>query len=413
MQLSTMRRIDALVGRPICFLLGWWARWMDSVTQAKTPEHPRRVLFVELSEMGSTVIAAPAIQRAHEHSIQPPCFVIFERNAAALRLMGLFKEEDIFCLQSDNLFAMGWSVLRFRTWCRKRGVDTVVDLELFARISSILTVLSGARTRVGFDNYRAEGLARGKHLTHTVNYNVYQHMSANFTALLDALELPPSLEPGPRSLPRNADQVVAVPIKLDRQEHLRAALAERCDLHESAPLIIINPEAGTLLPIRNWPRPKFVELARRFLERDKSALVVLMGVPDGEETIAEIHKSVNDPRCVNFVGCTRDLEDVLQLCHMAQVLVTNDSGPAHFATLTPIPIVTLFGPETPVLYGPRGAQTKNIFAGLSCSPCLTAFNHRNSPCSDNVCLQTISVDEVFDAACTLMTEAQQPARAQT
>ena len=105
---------------------------------------------------------------------------------------------------------------------------------------------------------------------------------------------------------------------------------------------------------------------------------------------------------MDFVGCTRDLDDVLQLCHLSQVLITNDSGPAHFATLTPVPVVTLFGPETPTLYGPRGKRAKNLFAGIACSPCLTAFNHRNSSCTDNVCLQEIKVQQVLEAAGSLM-----------
>jgi len=133
----------------------------------------------------------------------------------------------------------------------------------------------------------------------------------------------------------------------------------------------------------------------------------LMGVPDGQATIEWIHQEVDDPRCVNFVSCTRNLDDVLQLCHLSRVLITNDSGPAHFATLTPIPIVTLFGPETPTLYGPRGPHNANLFAGLACSPCLTAFNHRNSGCTDNICLQRISVQQVLDASCKLMDDAAQ------
>mgnify|MGYP002631390606 CR=1 FL=1 len=404
MQLSTMRRIDALVGRPLCFLLGAWARMADALSSSPAPpeRRPQRILFVELSEMGSTIIAAPAIQRAHACSDQAPCFVIFEKNAGSLRLLGLFEEENIFCLPDTSLVGMAFGVLRFRRWCRKRGIDTVVDLELFARISSILTVVSGARTRVGFDNYRAEGLYRGKHLTHPVNYNVYQHMSANFMALLDALELPASGEPGPRCAPKPTDQVVSTPIKLDRQRHLQSELAARCDLPTDAQLITINPEAGTLLPIRNWPQSNYVELIQQLLARDPRNVVLLMGVPDGQPTIDRIKEGVNDPRCVDFVGCTRDLDDVLQLCHLSQVLITNDSGPAHFATLTPVPVVTLFGPETPTLYGPRGKRAKNLFAGIACSPCLTAFNHRNSSCTDNVCLQEIKVQQVLEAAGSLM-----------
>lgn len=398
MQLSTMRWLDAHLGRPLCFLAGLWARVRDRLRTPARTAAPGRILFIELSEMGSTILAAPAIQEARSRSGEAPCFVIFEKNVASLRLLGLFDEENIFPFPDKGLIDMAEGLLRFRRWARERGIETVVDLELFARISSLLAVASGARQRVGFDNYRAEGLYRGNHLTHRVNYNVYQHMSANFLALVDVLGSESRDVPAPKLPPREGRAVVSAPVQEDRQAHLRAALAERAPFGPTSRLVIFNPEAGALLPIRNWPRERFAELARRFLAEDPATLVVLMGIPDGHTTIQEIASAVNDPRCVDFVGCTRDLPDVLQLCHMAEVLITNDSGPAHFATLTDVGIVTLFGPETPVLYGPRGPRARNLHAGLTCSPCLTAFNHRNTPCTDNLCLQAISVEAVHEAA---------------
>ena len=76
-------------------------------------------------------------------------------------------------------------------------------------------------------------------------------------------------------------------------------------------------------------------------------------------------------------------------------MVTNDSGPAHFASVTRMPTIVLFGPETPALYGSLG-ETYPVYAGLNCSPCVSAWNHRKTPCTDNVCLKAITVDQVFD-----------------
>lgn len=74
-------------------------------------------------------------------------------------------------------------------------------------------------------------------------------------------------------------------------------------------------------------------------------------------------------------------------------MVTNDSGPNHFASLGNMQTVTLFGPETPDLYGSLG-KTVNIYKALACSPCVTAANQRKTACSDNVCMQQISALEV-------------------
>jgi ADP-heptose:LPS heptosyltransferase len=84
---------------------------------------------------------------------------------------------------------------------------------------------------------------------------------------------------------------------------------------------------------------------------------------------------------------------------LADVMVTNDSGPAHFASLTTIHTVTLFGPETPQLFAAITKRNKPIWAGIACSPCVSALNNRSSSCRDNVCMQRISVDRVFSAVC--------------
>ena len=79
---------------------------------------------------------------------------------------------------------------------------------------------------------------------------------------------------------------------------------------------------------------------------------------------------------------------------MAELMLTNDSGPGHFSSVTDLRTFVLFGPETPLLYGSLGNSTP-IYAGLACSPCVSAANHRKTPCNDNVCLQVIKPETVL------------------
>jgi ADP-heptose:LPS heptosyltransferase len=105
---------------------------------------------------------------------------------------------------------------------------------------------------------------------------------------------------------------------------------------------------------------------------------------------------------VNFAGrCP--LLDLVVLYSIAEVMVTNDSGPAHFASVTKLPTIVLFGPETPALYRSLG-NSEPISAGLACSPCVTAANHRKSPCRNPVCMQSISPDRVFDSVRAVLNE---------
>lgn len=397
MKLTTQRWIDRYLGIPACFVLTALVRLLEMLGLRGREANPRRVLFIELSEMGSTILASAAIRRLQErYGENDHCFVIFKRNAASLRLLGLFPNDSIFTMRDDSFGALVVDVFRFMRFCRRHRIDTVIDLELFSRVSSLLALLSGATNRVGFHNYRGEGLYRGEHLTHRVHYNPYTHMAQNFMALVESLESDPREIPQPkRVVPREAP-----PVRIGSDPE--AAAYVRRELERVYPeissdhrLVVVNAHAGNLLPLRMWPVDRFAELVRRLLADDPRVLVVLMGIAEGADAARTIAAAANSPRCIDLVGRTRTLTDVIELFHQSHLLITNDSGPAHFATLTTIRSVTLFGPETPVLYGTLGEHAVDLYANLACSPCLSALNHRNSPCSDNQCLKAISVDEVL------------------
>jgi len=408
MKLSTMRRVDYWVGVPASFLTGLVTRFVDRFRPERR-SRPRRVLFIELSEMGSTILAAPALQRVIHDYDPKPCFVIFKKNAPSLRLLGLFDAENICTIRSDSVVGMLIDIWRFVGFCRRKGIDTTLDLELYARISSLLSMFSGARTRVGFHNYLAEGLYRGNQLTHRVAYRTYYHMSQNFMALVEALESDPGEVPTPKKYIPVPEQVVSIPRSDAEWQYVRGELERSAPLGPDARLVILNHDPGMLLPIRAWPFENFTALAKELLAFDPSVVVVLMGVKDSLESGAVIERDVGSERLVNMIGRTRTLTDLIQLFHQAELLITNDSGPAHFATLTDIAVITMFGPETARMYGPLGERAVNIDKELACSPCLTAANHRNSPCTRNVCLEEISVAEVFGQAKALLSRDRRAA----
>ena len=64
--------------------------------------------------------------------------------------------------------------------------------------------------------------------------------------------------------------------------------------------------------------------------------------------------------------------------------------------MTPIHVVTLFGPETPALLAARSPNAIALWAGIACSPCVNAYNNRQSVCRNNLCMQAITVDDVFE-----------------
>lgn len=390
-----MRKIDFYAGIPLAFI----GTRLDKLAGCfrRPPARPSRLLFLELSEMGSTILADPAMRKARSLFNAELYFVIFARNSTSLHLLNTVPADNIFTIREDSLFTIVADVLAFRRWCLEKRIDTVVDLELFSRFSALLSWLSGATLRTGFFAFHNEGLYRGDFLTHKVAYNPYLHIAKNFIALINALAAEKFELPYSKTMISD-EEIRLTTVTFTDQE--KAAMLARIgrefpDLGDPGNfgLVIINPNSSEMLPQRRWAPENFVTLIRMILAVSPDSLILITGAPDEREGSRQMVDQVGERRCRNFTGCLK-LEELPLLYSVADLMVTNDSGPGHFAAVTRMPTVVLFGPETPALYGSLG-NFLPVYAGLACSPCVSATNHRKTPCRDNVCLQVISPEMVF------------------
>ncbi|MEW6387006.1 MAG: glycosyltransferase family 9 protein [Thermodesulfobacteriota bacterium] len=397
MDINLVRRIDYYLGIPLSFILTIIHRLAKILRKnPDIPPLPRNVLFIELSEMGSAILAYSAMRQIKQLYPQASLyFTIFEKNRASVEILNIIDPDKIFTIRDDSFIRFTFDTIKVLFKSRINKIDTVIDLELFSRFSNLLSYLSGANNRVGFNNYYGEGLYRGDWQTHKVYYNPHRHMALNFLALVQSLNsdtqdiplLKVKIDEHDVILPRVAPDET-------RQQDLWAKLKQiNPDIRETGRIIIINPNAGTILPVRAWPLASYVELVKRLLQ-DENHYIIITGNHEARDDAQTITAAVQNRRCLNLVEKT-SFQELLDLYHLADLLITNDSGPAHFASLTPISTMVFFGPETPLLYKPLGEKVHVFYSSLACSPCLTAFNHRHTPCRDNKCLKSIGVEEVY------------------
>lgn len=393
MKVDTMRTIDYWLGVPLCFL----ASIVLAPFRGRRGNGIERVLFIELSEMGSAILADPAMRKMRESTSGELYFAIFQGNAPSLQLLGTIDDRNIFTFRDDNLFHLIIDAMRFPLWTRRKGIDTVIDLELFSRFTALLTGFSGAGRRVGYHCYHNEGLYRGSMLTHKVLYNPHIHIAKNFMALVNAAIAVRKELPYSKSLVTN-DEIRLTKVSPSAKEKqsvyniIEDVTGTTFD-PVSRKLILINANASDLLVQRRWPPEHFVELILNILADNDDAVVLLTGSGAEYDEMESIHQRVADARCHNSAGCF-SFDQLPALYSVAHIMVTNDSGPAHFSAVTDLKVFVLYGPETPDLYGSLGNSTP-IYKGLACSPCVNAANHRKTSCRDNICLQRIAPSEVY------------------
>jgi ADP-heptose:LPS heptosyltransferase len=410
---NTMRAIDHWVGVPLCALASPLVALLDGIKNlfSRGSDVPKKLLFIELSEMGSAILVDPAMRNAQARGAEL-FFLIFKNNRASLTLLNTVKPENIFTIDSSSLGGLIKDTIKFLIVARKHRIDTVIDLELFSRFTALLTGLCGARRRVGYHIFHGEGLWRGFMLTRKVHYNPHIHITKNFLSLIHAafakeIEVPFSkIQIADTEI--RLEQAAINPETLNQVRERIAKLTVDAGIEFTQGqqrLILVNPNASDLLPQRRWAQQRFSELIQGLNQRYPNDLILITGSPAEFDYVEKVRVVANIKNALNFAGQV-SFAELPPLYTLSDVMVTNDSGPGHFSAVTPLRTVVLFGPETPALYGSIGKSIP-ITANLACSPCVSAANHRKTPCQDNVCMQAITVPQVLEKMVHQLNEADQ------
>jgi ADP-heptose:LPS heptosyltransferase len=393
MNIGFQRAVDRWVGVPVCAALSLWHRVSPKRAIARPPQ---RILIILLSEMGSLVLAHPMFARLK--TLYPGASIhalLFARNREVLDLMGVIPGENVLTLDDRSLGGLAADSLRALRALRALKLDVVIDCELFARVSSIFSGLSGAVVRVGFHRHTQEGLYRGSFINRPVLYNPYRHLSQQFLTLVAAIES----KTVPVGKEAAAEACEPPPMLAFPSEELQQVAAR---LHSDFPaikdkaLVLVYPSGG-LLPIRAWPLEHYFQVCTSLLREGYAVGVI--GIPADKAFGKAVVAHCRNPSCIDLTGYTESVRHLLALFHRASLLITNDGGPGQFAALTPVPTIIFFGPETPLLYRSLARDCFCFYSQIACSPCLTAYNHRTSPCDgDNKCLKQITPEHVLAKA---------------
>ncbi len=394
------RFIDYWAGNAICLIVSFIYNLTRILPRKIKSSTPNKILFLELSEMGSAILSYPAMNMVKERYPDAEIyFWIFDENADGVRVLDIIPEDRIITTRCDNPYALIWDTLKNIVKIRKIRIDTIIDMELFSRFSSILVSASGALRKAGFYRFSFEGLYRASVYTHKVMYNPYIHISRNFINLASAI----SEESRPWAIPKRPldEKPLCLPVikpDLGAQKRLHDKLAaDKKDSIKNKTIVVMNPGLGDPISIRKWPIENYGKLAKKFCV-DKDMFVVLIGknAPTSRESRI-ITDVLGSEGVINLIGKT-DAKELLELFRIASLFISHDSGAVNFASLTDIGIIVLFGPETPTIYAPLAINKTVIYKKFTCSPCLSAYNHRASSCRDNRCIKQISAEEVYEKA---------------
>jgi len=274
-------------------------------------------------------------------------------------------------------------LLRAGATLRASPPDIAIDFEHYVRSSQALLFLAGARQVIAFDT---KGLRRAALADVRVPYDDTRHTGESYLDLARAAGVRERLY-RPGGLAVDADAAARVLTWC----RLRAVPPN--------PLVILHPGSGDNFHGRRWPTRRFGLVARRLV--DEAGAVVAVTGSRAEAPLAREVVEASERDLWDLSGKV-DLKELVALLARAQVLVSNDSGPVHLASGLGVPVLGLYGPNSPALYGPLSAGSVAFYDAPPCSPCITNFNYKTSRCRNPVCIAAIEADPVTRAALSLL-----------
>lgn len=331
--------------------------------------------------VGDAVISVPALRELRR--LLPLAHItIAVRPGPADIFIGADFVDDVLIYERASI-ASAWE--QVRQWWRRRFDLAVLLQNAFE--AALITSLARVPMRVG---YATEW--RGFLLTNPLplpEWKDERHESFYYLNIISELE---RLLYGTTS-----DETIApqfdLNISLDRKQKAHALLHEH-GLRINAPLVLLCP--GSINSrAKRWPAERYAALGDRLIE--SGANVVLIGSPGESEVSQEVCKHAQRQPIV-LTGITT-VAEATALISIADMLITNDTGPAHIGSALHTSTLVIFGPTNPLTTYPMSLKAEIVRHPPDCAPCML----RDCPI-DHRCMTAISPEEVFTRATALLAQ---------
>ena len=179
------------------------------------------------------------------------------------------------------------------------------------------------------------------------------------------------------------------------QEKLKAKLPEV--VNADRPIAVIVP-GGAFGPSKCWLNERFAQTADWLITNYNATVVVSVASNSVERQIAGEICNSSKHKLINLAEKPITLGELKSLFSIADLVISNDTGPRHIAVALERKIISLFGPNDPAWTGTGCENEIQIVGDVSCAPCSKPICEKK----EHLCMQAITVEMVCDAAKRLL-----------
>ncbi len=329
--------------------------------------------------VGDAVMSVPALRELRRVLPEARITLVARTGAADIFIDADFIDDVLIYDRSG--VASTWR--QVREW-RRRQFDLAVLLQN-AFEAALIASLASVPGRIGYDTDRRAFL-----LTNPIplpGWKDERHESFYYLNIVRELKC---LLYGTSSV-ETIEPHFGLNVSAERQQHARKLLHET-GARIGAPLILLCP--GSINSrAKRWPAERYAALGDRLIE--SGANVVLIGSPGEVDVSQDVCKHAQRQPIV-LTGTTT-VAEATAIISIADILITNDTGPAHIGAALGTPTLVIFGPTNPLTTYPFSPSAEVIRSPPDCAPCML----RDCPI-DHRCMTAITPEEVFERAFSLM-----------
>jgi heptosyltransferase-2 len=327
--------------------------------------------------IGDAVVATAALRALRQHFSGARIVGVLRPYVAGVLEGGDWFDEQIVFAGSSGFLTTAWHL-------RRRAIDLAILFSNSFR-TALTAWLGGCKRRIGYVRYGRGPLLTDRLLP--VRDSAGKLLPSPIIDAYNRLAEAAGCSPPPRRM-----QLFTTPRDEADADHVwrQQGLAGRGDV------VCLNPGAA-FGAAKHWPAEYFAVLAREFADRRGCGVLVLCGPGerDAANRIVALARRPNVHSLADFpvsVGLTK------ACIRRADLLVTTDSGPRHFAAAFDRPVVTLFGPTHVAWTETYHEKAVHLQVSVPCGPC----QKRTCPLGHHRCMEELTPAAVFAAASELL-----------
>jgi predicted lipopolysaccharide heptosyltransferase III len=334
-------------------------------------ENIKKILIIRIDEIGDVILTTPLFRLLKNEFPNTEINVLLKNETKELLRNNPYIDNLIIC---EKPWIKNKLDLNYYLWLikklRKERFDLVIELHTDPR--NILLAFLVGKFKIGY-SYRGFGFLLNRKMKYNKKHIIEQNL-----LLLKLIKI--------RNL-RNKNLEIFITKK---DESYITYLFRTFNINKKNKLICINP--GTARVNKFWQNEKWAKLCNNLFKKYKNLKIIFTGNENEIELVENIINKIDIKKIINLTGKT-SLIQLAALIKKCDLFIGPDTGPLHIARAVNIPLIGLFGPTDPAIWGYNNNNFISLYKKLDCSFCNEGDCYKNKVRYQ--CMKNITINDVL------------------